>query len=201
MAYALPGSRFHASCHNCRFATSKRPQNHDDARPDAPTQGLAQMEPGHRGPGVHRPLHSQLSAATAPPARQQRCGRLRGGARNHRRPVPPAYQQQMQAYRARTAATSTNSMLKQLGIDQRIVQQMIEEETGLAEAARLGIASSDEEVRAADRCHAGLPGKRPVHRRAAISPAPADAEPADDARRVRGTDSPERRRSTSFTPR
>jgi peptidyl-prolyl cis-trans isomerase D len=38
-------------------------------------------------------------------------------------------------------------MLKQLGIDQRIVQQMIEEETALAEASRLGISATDEEVR------------------------------------------------------
>ena len=39
-------------------------------------------------------------------------------------------------------------LLKQLGIDQRIVQQMIEEEAALAEAERLGITASDEEVRA-----------------------------------------------------
>ena len=38
-------------------------------------------------------------------------------------------------------------LLKQLGIDQRIVQQMIEEEAALAEAERLGISASDEEVR------------------------------------------------------
>ena len=38
-------------------------------------------------------------------------------------------------------------MLKQLGIDQRIVQQMLEEETALAEASKLGITATDEEVR------------------------------------------------------
>jgi peptidyl-prolyl cis-trans isomerase D len=37
--------------------------------------------------------------------------------------------------------------LKQLGIDQRIVQQMIQEEASLAEARRLGIKASDAEVR------------------------------------------------------
>jgi peptidyl-prolyl cis-trans isomerase D len=58
-----------------------------------------------------------------------------------------AYQQQMQSYRAQFGGNVDERMLKQLGIDQRIVQQMIEEETGLAEAARLGITATDEEVR------------------------------------------------------
>ena len=38
-------------------------------------------------------------------------------------------------------------LLKQLGIDQRIVQQMVEEEAAFAEARRLGISASDAEVR------------------------------------------------------
>ncbi len=58
-----------------------------------------------------------------------------------------AYQRQMQAYRAQFGGNVDERMLKQLGIDQRIVQQMIEEETSLAEAARLGITATDEEVR------------------------------------------------------
>jgi peptidyl-prolyl cis-trans isomerase D len=58
-----------------------------------------------------------------------------------------AYQRQMQAYRAQFGGNVDERMLKQLGIDQRIVQQMIEEETALAEASRLGIAATDEEVR------------------------------------------------------
>jgi peptidyl-prolyl cis-trans isomerase D len=58
-----------------------------------------------------------------------------------------AYQRQMQAYRAQFGGNVDERMLKQLGIDQRIVQQMIEEETGLAEASRLGISATDEEVR------------------------------------------------------
>jgi peptidyl-prolyl cis-trans isomerase D len=57
-----------------------------------------------------------------------------------------AYQRQMQAYRAQFGGNVDERMLKQLGIDQRIVQQMIEEETALAEASRLGIAANDEEV-------------------------------------------------------
>jgi peptidyl-prolyl cis-trans isomerase D len=57
------------------------------------------------------------------------------------------YQQQMQQYRQSYGANVDERLLKQLGIDQRIVQQMIQEEVSLAEAARLGIAASDAEVR------------------------------------------------------
>ncbi len=57
------------------------------------------------------------------------------------------YQQQMQAYRSSYGANVDERMLKQLGIDQRIIQQMLEEETALAEASRLGITATDEEVR------------------------------------------------------
>jgi peptidyl-prolyl cis-trans isomerase D len=57
-----------------------------------------------------------------------------------------AYQRQMQAYRTQFGGNVDERMLKQLGIDQRIVQQMIEEETALAEASRLGIGATDEEV-------------------------------------------------------
>jgi peptidyl-prolyl cis-trans isomerase D len=57
------------------------------------------------------------------------------------------YQQQMQQYRSAYGANVDERMLKQLGIDQRIVQQMLEEETALAEAGRLGITATDEEVR------------------------------------------------------
>jgi peptidyl-prolyl cis-trans isomerase D len=58
-----------------------------------------------------------------------------------------AYQQQMQAYRSAYGGNMDEKLLRQLGIDQRIVQQMIEEEASLAEAKRLGITASDEEVR------------------------------------------------------
>jgi len=57
------------------------------------------------------------------------------------------YQQQMQAYRQSYGANVDDKLLKQLGIDQRIVQQMIQEEASLAEASRLGIKASDAEVR------------------------------------------------------
>ena len=57
------------------------------------------------------------------------------------------YQQQMQAYRQSYGANVDDRLLKQLGIDQRIVQQMIQEEASLAEARRIGIRASDAEVR------------------------------------------------------
>ena len=57
------------------------------------------------------------------------------------------YQQQMQQYRQSYGANVDERLLKQLGIDQRIVQQMIQDEVSLAEAGRLGIGASDAEVR------------------------------------------------------
>src|SRR5512145_338618 len=59
-----------------------------------------------------------------------------------------AYQQQMQAYRTAYGANMDDRLLRQLGIEQRIVQGMIEEELALSEADRLNISASDEEVRA-----------------------------------------------------
>ncbi len=58
------------------------------------------------------------------------------------------YQQQMQAYRNAYGGSMDERLLKQLGVDQRIVQQLIEEEAALAEARRQGISASDTEVRA-----------------------------------------------------
>jgi peptidyl-prolyl cis-trans isomerase D len=58
-----------------------------------------------------------------------------------------AYARQMQAYRSAYGADMDERLLRQLGIDQRIVQQLIEEKVALAEARRLGITASDEEVR------------------------------------------------------
>ena len=57
------------------------------------------------------------------------------------------YQQQIQAYRQSYGANVDERLLKQLGIDQRIVQQMVEEQAAIAEAKRLGISASDAEVR------------------------------------------------------
>jgi len=56
------------------------------------------------------------------------------------------YLQQMQAYRNQFGGNMDERLLKQLGIDQRILQGLIEEEAALAEAEKLGIRASDQEV-------------------------------------------------------
>jgi peptidyl-prolyl cis-trans isomerase D len=58
------------------------------------------------------------------------------------------YLQQMQQYRNAYGGNMDEKLLKQLGIDQRILQGLIEEEAALVEAGKLGITASDEEVRA-----------------------------------------------------
>src|SRR4029078_4015849 len=71
------------------------------------------------------------------------------------------YQAQLQAYRSAYggqmkeqvlkelggAHESAEQLMKQLGVEQQILQQMVDERAALAEAARLGIGASDEEVR------------------------------------------------------
>ena len=58
-----------------------------------------------------------------------------------------SYQAQVQAYRQAYGASMSDQLLKQLGIEQQILQQMVDERAALAEADRLGIQVSDEEVR------------------------------------------------------
>ena len=57
------------------------------------------------------------------------------------------YQAQLQAYRSAYGGNMSDQLLKQLGIEQQILQQMVDERAALAEAERLGIKVSDEEVR------------------------------------------------------
>jgi peptidyl-prolyl cis-trans isomerase D len=59
-----------------------------------------------------------------------------------------AYQQQMNMYRQMYGGQMDEQMLRRMGIDQRIVQQLIETEAALAEAQRRGITASNAEVRA-----------------------------------------------------
>lgn len=56
------------------------------------------------------------------------------------------YNSQIQAYRTAYGGNMTDEILSQLGIDQQILQQMIDEQASLAEAERQGIAVSDEEL-------------------------------------------------------
>ena len=57
------------------------------------------------------------------------------------------YQAQLQAYRNAYGSQMNEQLLKQLGVEQQILQQMLDERAALAEANRLGIKVSDEEVR------------------------------------------------------
>jgi peptidyl-prolyl cis-trans isomerase D len=58
-----------------------------------------------------------------------------------------SYLNQVQAYQNAYGGQMNEQLLKQLGIDQRILQQMIDEEVALAEADRLDISASDAELR------------------------------------------------------
>jgi peptidyl-prolyl cis-trans isomerase D len=58
------------------------------------------------------------------------------------------YRQQIDSYRRAYGANLNDNLLRQMGIDQRILQQLIDEEASLAEADRLGITATDGELRA-----------------------------------------------------
>ena len=57
------------------------------------------------------------------------------------------YTAQLQAYRSAYGGQMSDQLLKQLGVEQQILQQMVNEQASLAEAERLGIQVSDDEVR------------------------------------------------------
>jgi peptidyl-prolyl cis-trans isomerase D len=57
------------------------------------------------------------------------------------------YQAQLQAYRSAYGNNMSEQLLKQLGVEQQILQGMVDERAALAEANRLNISASDEEVR------------------------------------------------------
>ena len=57
------------------------------------------------------------------------------------------YQAQLQSYRSAYGAQVNEQLLKQLGIDQQILQQMVDERAAIAEAGRVGVQVSDAEVR------------------------------------------------------
>jgi peptidyl-prolyl cis-trans isomerase D len=56
------------------------------------------------------------------------------------------YQNQIQAYQQQYGGSINEQLLRQLGIDQQILQQMVDEQAALAEAERQGIRISDEEL-------------------------------------------------------
>ncbi len=56
------------------------------------------------------------------------------------------YQSQIQAYQQQYGGSINEQLLRQLGVDQQILQQMVDEQAALAEAERQGIRVSDEEL-------------------------------------------------------
>ncbi|HEU5254480.1 MAG TPA: peptidyl-prolyl cis-trans isomerase [Vicinamibacterales bacterium] len=56
------------------------------------------------------------------------------------------YQNQIQAYQQQYGGSINEQLLRQLGVDQQILQQMVDEQAALAEADRQGIRISDEEL-------------------------------------------------------
>ena len=92
------------------------------------------------------------------------------------------YQAQLQAYRSAYGGNMSDQLLKQLGIEQQILQQMVDERAALAEAERLGIKVSDEEVRQRIFAMPAFQENGGVHRRAALPAAAAHAAAADDRR-------------------
>ncbi len=56
------------------------------------------------------------------------------------------YQNQIQAYRNAYGAGINDQLIRQLGLEQQILQQMVDEQAALAEAQRQGITVSDDEL-------------------------------------------------------
>ena len=94
-----------------------------------------------------------------------------------------AYNAQMAQFRNAYGGNMSPAMLRQLGIDRQVLQQMIDQQAVLAEATRLGIYGDRRGGARAHHEHPGVPGERAVHRRAALSPAAAPAAAADHRRR------------------
>ena len=75
------------------------------------------------------------------------------------------YISQIQAYRNQLGGSINTSLLRQLGVDQQILNQMIEEQVALIEAERNGIRVTDDELAQQILRDAGPSGERTVHRR------------------------------------
>jgi len=58
-----------------------------------------------------------------------------------------AYQRQVSAYRQAYGANVSEQLLRQLGFEQQVLQQLINEQAMVAEAGRLGMTVTDDEVR------------------------------------------------------
>ena len=94
----------------------------------------------------------------------------------------------------------SEQLLKQLGIEQQILQQMVDERAALAEAERLGITVSDEEVRQRIFAIPAFQENGAFIGEQRYQQLLRHAAAAADARRVRGQRPPQPRRSKSCAP-
>ncbi len=103
------------------------------------------------------------------------------------------YVAQMQAYQQQFGGSMNAQLLRQLGVDQQVLTQMVDEQVAVLEAERQGIRVSDDEL--AQRIFAipGHAGERPVHRRSALRAAAAPAAAAAHEGAVRGSLPPRHR--------
>ena len=95
------------------------------------------------------------------------------------------YSAQLQAYRNAYGAQMNEQLLRQLGIEQQILQQLVDEEAMVAEARRQGITVSDVGDPRAHSGDSGVPGERTLHRRGALPADAADQQSAADDDGVR----------------
>ena len=96
------------------------------------------------------------------------------------------YLQQLQSYRLQSGGEISEEMLRSLGVDRQILNQMINDATELSEAERLGLRVTDAEIRQRIFGDASVSAGRRVRRRGAVSATASDAEPPDVDVRVRG---------------
>ena len=96
------------------------------------------------------------------------------------------YNSEIQAYRTAYGGSLSDEILHQLGIDQQILRQMIDEQAALTEAERQGITVSDEELRQQIFAIPGLQEDRALRRQRALRADSAEPAAADDNGDFRG---------------
>ena len=101
------------------------------------------MEPGAGRPHFRGLLHPRLlTTSTGAAPSRTRCS-PRSRATNHRpAQFPRRYTAQLQAYRQAYGGQMNEQLLRQLGIDRQILQQLVDEEAMVAEARRQSIRSA-----------------------------------------------------------
>ena len=128
---------------------------------------------------LQRPPATGAASATRSPSSRA----TRSAADEFRR----TYQAQLQAYRTAYGGNMSEQLLKQLGVEQQILQQMVDERAALAEAERLGITVERRgSARSASSSIPAFQENGAFIGEAALPAAARHAASADDAARVRG---------------